>query len=84
MAENETISFHSDAKADRLRVIQGKTEEAAQYITALPADQWWQGVAYLLEVLDREAQERGVGEVYAGVLDRLWRDIKTRIELGHW
>ena len=63
-------------------MIQAKTEGAAQHIASLPAEQWGQWIVALLRALDKHAQERDAGNVYANVLDGIQRGIATRVELG--
>ncbi len=78
------MPLHSDAKGHRLRVIQAKTEEAAQHIAALPVERWGQWAVHLLKVLDSIAQERGEREAYNEVLDVVQRDILTRLDRKQW
>jgi hypothetical protein len=84
MNEYKTVPLQSDEKSRQRKMIQAKTEEAAQHIASLPAEQWGPWIVHLIRELDKHAQERGVGDVYADLLDGIQRGIAARVESGRW
>ena len=64
--------------------IRDALNRTAYILAALPPEKWAGWTVHLLQELDAKARANGQGDVYAGVLDSIRRDIVSRLELGRW
>lgn len=64
--------------------IRDAMNRAACVLAGHPPEKWAQWAVHLLQELDEKARVNGQGDVYAGVLDSIRRDIISRINVGRW
>jgi hypothetical protein len=66
---------------ERLVVIKGNVNQAADQIALLSPDRWCGWICYLLQLLDDCTTEEGR---YCAFLEDIDRHITTRLERGKW